>query len=983
MSRIYVALDLEATGMDPERDEIIEVAAIKFRDEQVLERFETLVQPRRAVPLAVSSLTGLTMRDLRRAPPFSQVAPRLRQFVRNYPIVGQSPDYDLQMLAAQGLELRNPVYDTFRLATILLPDLPAYSLAAIAARLGISVAQQHRAMADVETTMAVFLGLCDLLREYDPETLRRLAEYTAQAGLPESELFEAIYRELLEQDIGQLGGALAERLRTAVPGVNHAAELIFLVPRERPPRLEATGESPRFDVQWIAGLYGPAGPFARALPGYEHRPGQIRMAQAVTRTFNEGGQLLVEAGTGTGKSLAYLLPAVLHAVERGETVVVSTDTLALQDQLYTKDLPLLRRVLEQAAGDDPRLARAAGFRATVLKGRANYLCLRRWFLRQREPFANRAEALLAAKITAWLPQTETGDRAELHLTSEEQAAWAQVAESEGACLPNRCIFHRRNQCFLYRARALAEGAHIVIVNHALLLSDLLAESRVLPPYRHLIIDEAHHLIDEATQQFGFQVAQDDVRELIRRVLTLDHLGRYAGILGEVWSAFVGLPDASARGLARELGEKLGEWWPRVEALQQRAESLFMTLSEMAQRHPVDNGGYDRQIRITGALRAETAWSLLEEVGQAMTAELRAVVSALHWVNLRLEDLPEAIRDELSELTTELDVLERRARTLHDQLQEVLFQPHGDRVYWITWRAQPTQVSLNMAPLEVAGVLQDLLFGRLETCVLTSATLTVDRSFAYIREQLGLADAAELVVESPFDYARSTLLCLADDIAEPGEPGYQRQLNEALLSLLRATRGRALVLFTSHSALQAAYRAIKRPLEQDGILVLGQRLDGSPRQLVERLKARPETVVMGTNAVWEGVDVPGEALSVLVIAKLPFAVPSDPVFAARCEAYSDPFHEYAVPQAVLRFKQGFGRLIRSTKDYGVCVVLDRRVVTRRYGELFVQSLPPCTVRRAALAQIPRLAQEWLVRQQDRLAASVASGEGGQEDGTARS
>jgi len=975
MPRIYVALDIEATGMDPERDEIIEVAAIKFREEQVLERFETLVQPRRPLPLSVSSLTGLTMRDLRRAPSFAQVATRLRQFVRNYPIVGQSPEYDLQMLAAHGLELRNQVYDTFRLATILLPDLPAYSLAGIAARLGISVAQQHRAMADVETTMAVFLGLCDLLREYDPETLQRLAAYTAQAGLPESEVFEAIYRELAEQGIGALGGALAERLRTSVPGANHAAELVFLLPRERPPRLEPTGQAPRFDLQWMAGLYGPEGPFAQALPNYEFRSGQVTMAQAVTRAFNEGGQLLVEAGTGTGKSLAYLLPAVLHAVERGETVVVSTDTLALQDQLYAKDLPLLRRALEAAAERDPRLARAAQFRATVLKGRANYLCLRRWFLRQREPFQSRAEALLAAKITAWLPQTETGDRAELHLTQDEQVAWAQVAESEGACLPNRCLFQRRNQCFLYRARATAEGAHIVIVNHALLLSDLLAESRVLPPYRHLVVDEAHHLIDEATQQFGFQVMQDDIRELLHRTLVLDHLGRFAGALGELWSALAQVPEARARAVAQELGEKLTEWWPRVENLQRHTEQLFLLLGNLAQQHPVENGGYDRQIRITEALRHETLWSAVEEIGHEVTTQLRTLVSGLHWASLRLEDLPEAVRDELSELMTELDVLERRARAIHDQLQEVLFQPRAERVYWLTWRPQPASVSLHMAPLEVASLLQEYLFSRLETCILTSATLTVERSFDYIRQQLGLADADELVVDSPFDYASSTLLCLAEDIAEPGEPGYQRQVNETLISLLRATRGRALVLFTSHSALQAAYRAIKRPLEQEGILVLGQRLDGSPRQLVERLKARPETVVLGTNAVWEGVDVPGEALSVLVIVKLPFAVPSDPVFAARCEAYADPFHEYAVPQAVLRFKQGFGRLIRSTRDYGVCVVLDRRIVTRRYGQLFVQSLPPCTIRRTATVQIPRLAQEWLAHHQDRFAASTAATEGG--------
>ncbi|MCS7050370.1 MAG: exonuclease, partial [Thermomicrobium sp.] len=536
-------------------------------------------------------------------------------------------------------------------------------------------------------------------------------------------------------------------------------------------------------------------------------------------------------------------------------------------------------------------------------------------------------------------------------------------------------FHRRNQCFLYRARATAEGAHVVIVNHALLLSDLLAENRVLPSYRHLIVDEAHHLIDEATQQFGFQVGQDDVRELLRRVLSMDHLGRFAGVFGELWSALAGLPDATARTVARELADKLSEWWPRIEALQQHAENLFLLLAELAQRHPGENGAYDRQLRITAGLRAESIWAAVEEVGQALATHLRTVLSALQWASAHVDQLPEHSRDEVSELATELDVLERRARELHDRVQEVLFAPRPERVYWLTWRAQPAQVSLHMAPLEVASLLNELLFSRLDTCVLTSATFTVERSFAFIRQQLGLPDADELVVDSPFDYASSTLLCLAEDIAEPGEPGYQRQLNETLLALLRATRGRALVLFTSHSALQAAYRAIKRPLEQEGILVLGQRIDGSPRQLIERLKARPETAVLGTNAVWEGIDVPGEALSVLVIAKLPFAVPSDPVFAARCEAYHDPFHEYAVPQAVLRFKQGFGRLIRSTRDYGVCVVLDRRVVKRRYGHAFVTSLPPCTVRQTTTVQIPRLAQEWLVRQQGRLAGSVARGEGG--------
>ena len=279
----------------------------------------------------------------------------------------------------------------------------------------------------------------------------------------------------------------------------------------------------------------------------------------------------------------------------------------------------------------------------------------------------------------------------------------------------------------------------------------------------------------------------------------------------------------------------------------------------------------------------------------------------------------------------------------------------------------------MAPLDVSGPLREHLFSRCDSVVLTSATLTIEGSFGYIRERLGLPEARELLVPSPFDYASSTLLCVAEDLPEPGEPGYQRQLNEVLVPLLRATRGRAMVLFTSHSALQSTYRAIKRPLETAGILVLGQRIDGSPRQLVERLKSRPETVVLGTNSVWEGVDIPGEALSVLVIAKLPFSVPTDPVFAARSEQFADPFQEYAVPQAVLRLKQGFGRLIRSRTDYGVCVVLDRRILSRRYGRTFLRSLPDCRLEVTTLAELPSKASEWLHRRQETFLATSPAGE----------
>jgi DNA polymerase-3 subunit epsilon/ATP-dependent DNA helicase DinG len=268
------------------------------------------------------------------------------------------------------------------------------------------------------------------------------------------------------------------------------------------------------------------------------------------------------------------------------------------------------------------------------------------------------------------------------------------------------------------------------------------------------------------------------------------------------------------------------------------------------------------------------------------------------------------------------------------------------------------VSLRAAPLHVGPLLRDRLFAPLRTAVLTSATLTTDGSFDYIRERVGLEDVEEVSVPSPFDYERSTLLYLVDDIPEPNAPRYQKGVEDALVDLAIATGGRMLVLFTSHAALQATYRAIRGPLEDHGVVVLAQRTDGSARQLIERLKHASNIVLLGTSTFWEGVDIVGPALSVLVMAKLPFAVPSDPVFAARSEGFDDPFTQYAVPQAVLKFKQGFGRLIRSSQDRGICAILDRRVLSKRYGQSFIHSLPQCSVRVGSASELPRAAVEWL-------------------------
>ena len=942
LTDISVAIDLEATGMDPVRDEIIEIGAVKFRGDTVIDRFQTLIRPRGNVSLAIKRLTGITPQDLQDAPRLPAVLPRLRDFIRTAPLIGQSISFDLDMLQAAGMVITNQSFDTFELATVLLPELTSYSLVNIATSLGVSIDGQHRAVSDAETTMRVFNALYARADTFDDATLERLVEMTRGNREALSRFFASLLRQ--RQADGELAGGAtigAQFLTQLSASMQTGPEAQFLLPRDRPQRLESTLSERPIDYDDLDAALAPGGPFASVMPGFEVRPQQLDVMHRVAQALNEGGQLLVEAGTGTGKSLGYLLPAALHALERGERVVISTATIALQDQLIRKDVPALLAAAEAADPNGPNASLAAlrDLRVSVLKGRANYLCLRRWFVAQREAPRTSEQAQLHAKVVAWLQQTETGDAAELHLSPEQRGYWSALAEDEGACVPSQCIFHRRNQCFLFRARHRAEEAHLIIVNHSLLLSDLMARHNVIPPYQHLIIDEAHHLEAEATQQVGYSVTRTQVADLVRRVIHEQAPVGIAGALGSAASLLMSLPGNSARAAAADLQAHLLPAHERARLADDLTTRLFTLLREVA-ANDGENSGYDRQLRITPTLRRDPTWHGVELLWDELLTTLIPLGDDVRHARRLLDRLSIDEVPAVADLQVELDGVAQDIEEMRDRLNGLLSQPTNDMVYWLATRQQSGETSVSAAPLYVGDLLADQLFSRCESVTLTSATMTVDGTFDYVRDRLGLPDADELQSPSPFDYRNSVLLAVANDVPQPGDPGHQRKLQDSLVDICRASGGRAMVLFTSHSALQATYRAIRRPLEEYGIVVLGQRIDGSPRQLVDRLRANPATVILGTNSFWEGVDVVGSALSMLIICKLPFPVPSDPVFAARSELFDDPFNQYAVPQAVLRFKQGFGRLIRSASDRGVCVVLDRRVHSRRYGETFVASLPEC-------------------------------------------
>ena len=924
MPRTYVALDLETTGLDPDHDAIIEVGAVRFDADGGREAFQSFVDPKRSLSYRIQRLTNISDLDLAGAPQFAEIAAELERFIGSDPVVGQNVMFDLGFLEHNLVRPSGPAYDTQELARLLLPDLVEQHLHAIAIHLGVDFPVQHRALADADAARLVFLALRQRLAALPPALLAEAARLAAITDLPLRHLLREVADE---RERGPDDDS---------PELMHGA---VRPPQRHGPSLQPGADDPgTIDGEQIERLLTTAA--HGVIDGFEERREQVEMAHAVSATFDQGEDLLVEAGTGIGKSLAYLLPAARYAIQNDTRVVVSTNTINLQEQLIGQDIPIVQRLLA-ADGETEEL------RAAQLKGRRNYLCLLRWANLRRSSTISPDDAKLLVRLLLWLPHTDTGDRAELRLSQGEEAGWNRLSAQHEACLATPCAFVKDGSCFLLRARKRAEAAHVLVVNHALVLSDVAVGGGVIPEYHHLIIDEAQHLEGEATSQFGFHADESEVGALLDRVG-----GLVAGL------------RAGARGQAAQqpATRRLLELAAEAEEVAGRARELlpdfFLRLAGFVRQQVAGGGDYDERLLLARAMRVQPDWADVELAWENLSAafgQALAAVERLH-VALQAPDSP-SLLDRERLLTDATDLLQA-GEALRQGIGGIVLRDDANTICWLTRRRSGEGIGLSSAPLRVADLLQERLFSQKESTVLTGATLTAEGQFDYIRQALGLPEAKERLLGSPFDYAKSTLVLTPQDMPEPNQTDYMTALQQALIDLVRASRGRALVLFTAHGSLRAAYEGIKRPLEEEQILVLGHNIDGSPRQLTRALREQPNTVVLGTASFWEGIDVVGEALSLLVIARLPFSVPDDPIFQARSELFDDAFSQYAVPLAVLRFKQGFGRLIRRKTDRGVMAVLDARIVSRRYGQAFLRSLPPCTVEQAPTRQMPGLVTQWL-------------------------
>jgi ATP-dependent DNA helicase DinG len=652
-------------------------------------------------------------------------------------------------------------------------------------------------------------------------------------------------------------------------------------------------------------VFGPEGLIAKTHPEYEHRPGQIEMAAAVLRAFEQKRHLIVEAGTGTGKTLAYLVPAIAAACGSGARIVISTGTKNLQEQLMEKDIPFLQETLP------------AKFRAAVMKGRNNYACLHRIKRAESMPVLEGLEQIdQFDEVFRWTTQTETGDRAELSNLPENLPFWRHIDARSDTCLGQKCPDYE--PCFVTRMRQRALDADIIVVNHHLFFADLAlrngAYGAVLPDYAAVILDEAHQIEDVASEYFGVQVSNYQIDDLLYDVggLRLEdrevekELTRISARVQRFADAFW-LSFREGRGLEGRFGltpsrtprEDAGEAiWGNSPTVKEGAEDADMDVGEP----------------------------------QAGTPAFQALDNALY----RLETTLAILKDPPPDAENIL----RRTRELRFSLSFIVKANDQKFVYWLERRGRG--VFLRASPIDVSGLLQDRLFEKVPTVILTSATLSSAGNFRFIRERLGLDEGEEMFAESIFDFENQAVLYLPPSMPDPRSPQWGRAAADEVIKIVNATEGRAFVLSTSNAGMNELYDRVASQIEYP-CFVQGSASKGA---LLKKFRETPNAVLFATASFWQGVDVRGEQLSCVIIDKLPFAVPTDPVVAARQrhieEMGGSSFYEYSVPQAIISLKQGLGRLIRSTSDRGVLAVLDPRLRTKMYGQQFLKSLPPCRV-----------------------------------------
>ncbi|QQR83751.1 DEAD/DEAH box helicase [Candidatus Peregrinibacteria bacterium] len=861
----FVILDLETSGLDPKRSDIIEVAMIRYENGKEVARYDDLIRIDSPLPEVVTVITGITDQDLQQnGRPAQEVYSEVSRLLDGAYLVGHNIPFDHGFLKHAGVSMNLlGILDTLVLAQIFMPGSPSFSLESLSDDLEITHVNKHRAMGDVEATLELFRHLTELAAQIPATVMPSIQAVCNKGSWDGKVLFQP---SPITNTITQTKSdsySLSNRSSS-----NHSSTI-------------EKGLS-------VEEVLGTGGVLNHHWDDYEVRSGQLKMSQAIDHAFREGYHLICEAPTGIGKSLAYLIPAFQTALDQKTKVVISTNTINLQQQLFDKDVPMLQDLYRRATGK-------ASARVTLLKGRRHYLCLKRLdHFRQRTRFSDE-QLILLIKIYLWQYWVEIDPNAELHLSYQDSILWDfELCSDEKHCSPQKCSAY--GECYLQRARKKAEQADIIIVNHALLCADLQKEGGLLPEYRYLVVDEAHHFEDAVTSGYGETLKQDHL------IVPLKQMVHVLSYLQTEYA--VSLRQSS---LGDDLN-RLIEWAvPRAKqekSLLQEIDNVFTLVAYFTNQH-VEETGYVENLLVDRMILGMEEWLNLGDSASALVDQLTEWLRGVHRIK---EGLLAIISDDrlvhtLDELDYEMDWYGKRlsmiSRYFFSLADSPTAGPDHEFIRWMTVD-QNGEVALHMTPYQ-PGTCLKTLYADKKSIIFTSATLSTQlntgdesgepqKPFTYFRKMLSLDERfEELVLESPFDYESQAYVLIPSDLSSITSPTSFDEILPFFEQLIRTLNGGILALFTSYRVLENLYLALMRPLQNLGVTVLAQRISGGRNKILKAYLNRPESsVLFGTSSFWEGVDIKGDALNTLVIHKLPFDTPSDPVVKARGELFSNAF-----------------------------------------------------------------------------------------------
>ncbi|MFC4808531.1 ATP-dependent DNA helicase DinG [Paenibacillus sp. GCM10023250] len=958
----YAVLDLETTGHGA-GDDIIQVGLVLMdEDMKVVRTYSSFVKPAISIPAFITGLTGIDDATVADAPELEEVLLEVVPLLSDAVLVAHNVGFDAGFLNAALDRCGYVAFDGRRLDTIdllriLYPTLTTYQLGAVTELFGIEHDQHHRADSDAMATAELFAACCRKLEGLPLLTLQRVAQLLGDET----------------DDLGWFVSRFATRkeMASAIDMDAFAYFRQFAMKagdwtEEQHPRSDEDAAAAAADWTFSAFLNHLKQGIAAVIPGYEEREPQNMMFQEVIDALEEERHLLIEAGTGTGKSLGYLIPALYYGVQHNKKIVVSTHTINLQEQLRSRDLPLLLAVMPYP------------FKAAVFKGRGNYLCLRKFEgkVNMRDFVAPAEDRITASQMVVWLSETEHGDQEELNFGNRGADFWSAVASDADSCLNRSCPWFKR--CYYHRAKQEANLADVVITNHSMLFTDIRADHRLLPGYEHLILDEAHHLEDVAGKHLGTQLSYYAIQQPVFRLCKDARNGQLIVLNSRLAHENVEQTQKWREEIDEVVpvfGELRDEWDRLFELLYALTSAGGGAKSAAADAAGGEGGQY--VLRLRGGKLPEL-WKEAQLIEEAVHGYLSQIIRPLDKVFAAIKE--EIDDPAIAALVTDLSGTVKDLARARDDLRQFIKADKADTVYWLEANAnsRAKSVQLYAVPADVSSQLRTYFFDTKRSVILTSATLSVQKSFQYACEQLGLAGEEEagrlktVQLPSPFNYREQALVIIPRNFpvlkGASGDPMFMEKLVASLTETAVGTHGRMLVLFTSYKMLKQAYEPLKEALSEHGIQVLGQGIDSSNRsKLTRRFQQQAASILLGTSSFWEGVDIPGDALTCLAIVRLPFQPPNHPLVEAKSELLQEqkqnPFMKLSIPQAVIRFKQGFGRLVRTAKDRGIVLIYDTRVIDTYYGKYFLYSLPGPKIETMHVDQIVPRMHEWLASREE--------------------